>query len=189
MTSSITDSRLFAPLFHSEAMQALFSDEARVEAMLKAEAALARAQAWLGIIPGGAAETIDRATGPWHAEWIGLPKAFVLAHCAVSRAVFLLKGLEVFPVQMQKNLDLSQGLIVAESAMMALAKFMGRQEAHDIVYAACREAQSRGASLHAVLSEDPQVTRHLDDQQLETVLSPGSYLGQAQQLVDRMTDP
>ncbi|AVV32318.1 3-carboxy-cis,cis-muconate cycloisomerase [Halomonas sp. SF2003] len=129
----------------------------------------------------------ERATGPWHAEWIGLPQAFVLAHCAVSQAVFVLEGLEVFPQQMEKNLGLSQGLIVAESAMMALAKGMGRQEAHDVVYAACRDAQRDGISLHAALCANPAVTGHLSPEQLATVLSPASYLGMATTIVDRMT--
>ena len=45
MTFSATDSALTGPLFASEAMRAIFSDEARVAAMLRAEAALADAAA------------------------------------------------------------------------------------------------------------------------------------------------
>nr|WP_067292436.1 adenylosuccinate lyase family protein [Marinobacterium profundum] len=128
----------------------------------------------------------ERATGPWHAEWIGLPQAFVLAHCALSQAVYLLEGLEVFPDRMAQNLDISKGLIVAESAMMALAPYVGRQSAHDIVYDACREAQRSGGSLYETMVKNEEVTRHINAEQLKTVLSPSSYLGLSQHIVDRV---
>lgn len=128
----------------------------------------------------------ERATGPWHAEWIALPQVFVLAHCALSQAVFLLEGLEVFPDKMAQNLDISKGLIVAESAMMALAPHVGRQAAHDIVYEACREAQAEDASLYDTLLKRNEVTRYMDKATLKTVLSPESYLGLSQHIVDKI---
>lgn len=128
----------------------------------------------------------ERATGPWHAEWIALPQVFVLSHCALSQAVFLLDGLEVFPDKMAQNLDISKGLIVAESAMMALAPHVGRQAAHDIVYEACREAQAEDASLYDTLLKRNEVTRYMDKATLKTVLSPESYLGLSQHIVDKI---
>ncbi|MBS7662936.1 adenylosuccinate lyase family protein [Pseudomonas lalucatii] len=140
-----------------------------------------------GLLMDAQEADFERATGPWHAEWIGLPQAFVLAHCALSQAVFLLEGLEVFPDKMAKNLDISKGLIVAEAAMMALAPHVGRQAAHDIVYEACLEAQSHDCSLYDVLSQNQDVTRYIDQDALVKVLSPSSYLGLSQLIVDRVT--
>ena len=59
MTFSALDSELLGPLFATEAMRACFSDEAWVVSMLCAEAALARAQAGLGLAPNGLAEAIE----------------------------------------------------------------------------------------------------------------------------------
>ena len=53
MTFSALDSALTGPLFATEAMRACFSDQARLQAMLDVEAALARAQA--GLVPEGLA--------------------------------------------------------------------------------------------------------------------------------------
>jgi 3-carboxy-cis,cis-muconate cycloisomerase len=39
---------------------------------------------------------------------------------------------------MLHNLGVSKGLIVAEAVMMQLAPSIGRQQAHDLVYDACR---------------------------------------------------
>jgi 3-carboxy-cis,cis-muconate cycloisomerase len=65
MTFSALDSDLTGPLFATEAMRACFSDEARLGAMLAAEAALARAEAALGLAPvelAAAVESISPAS-------------------------------------------------------------------------------------------------------------------------------
>jgi 3-carboxy-cis,cis-muconate cycloisomerase len=59
MTFSALDSTLLGPLFATEAMRAAFSDEARLQAMLRMEAALARAEAAEGLAPEELAPAID----------------------------------------------------------------------------------------------------------------------------------
>jgi 3-carboxy-cis,cis-muconate cycloisomerase len=61
MTVNPADSSIFGGLFGSEAMRVLFSDRQRLQNMLDVEAALARAQARLGIIPPEAAQAIGAA--------------------------------------------------------------------------------------------------------------------------------
>ncbi|MCZ8097917.1 MAG: adenylosuccinate lyase family protein [Burkholderiales bacterium] len=58
MAFSALDSDILSPLVTTARMRAVFSDTARVAAMLVAEAALARAQASLGLAPAELAETI-----------------------------------------------------------------------------------------------------------------------------------
>ena len=58
MTVSAVDSAIFGGLFTTAAMRAVFADEARLQRMLDVEAALARAQARLGLIPAAAAAEI-----------------------------------------------------------------------------------------------------------------------------------
>jgi len=58
MTFSPLDSALLGPLFTTPEMAACFSDTARLAAMIQAEAALARAQAGLGLVPDGLAAAI-----------------------------------------------------------------------------------------------------------------------------------
>ena len=95
----------------------------------------------------------ERATGPWHAEWIAIPESFVLTAGALNQAKFMLDGLIVDERRMRKNLDLTSGLIVAEAVMMGPA--IGRQQAHDVVYAACRTVNEQGGTLAEVLAADP----------------------------------
>ncbi len=59
MTFSALDSALLGPLFATAAMREAFSDQARLAAMLEAEAALARVQARLGLVPDTLAPAIE----------------------------------------------------------------------------------------------------------------------------------
>jgi 3-carboxy-cis,cis-muconate cycloisomerase len=139
-----------------------------------------------GLMLDAAIQDFERATGPWHAEWIAIPESFVLTAGALHQAKFALGGLMVDEAQMAKNLDISRGLIVAEAVMMGLAPQLGRQQAHDVVYDACRRAHEQRISLKDALSSDPQVTSRIDAATIERLTSPRNYLGLAPQMVDRV---
>jgi 3-carboxy-cis,cis-muconate cycloisomerase len=60
MAATVIDSAVFRDIFGTPAMRQIFSDESRVQYYLDIEAALARVQARLGIIPAEAADAISR---------------------------------------------------------------------------------------------------------------------------------
>jgi 3-carboxy-cis,cis-muconate cycloisomerase len=66
---------LFGPLFTGDAMAAVFSDAARLQAMLDFEAALAKAEASVGLIPSTAAAAIARACRADRLDIAGLARA------------------------------------------------------------------------------------------------------------------
>jgi 3-carboxy-cis,cis-muconate cycloisomerase len=138
-----------------------------------------------GLMMDAMVHDLERATGPWHAEWIALSEAFVLTAGALHQAKFALGGLIVDQARMRQNLGMSKGLIVAEAVMMGLAPFTGRQEAHDIVYIACRVVNEQGGTLAEALARQPEVTEHLDAAAIERLTDPGNYLGAAGEMVDR----
>jgi 3-carboxy-cis,cis-muconate cycloisomerase len=128
----------------------------------------------------------ERATGPWHLEWIAVPESFIASASALHQARFMLEGLIVDAPRMRRNLDITGGLIVAEAVMMALAKHVGRGAAHDLVYASCRKVADNGGSLLSHLLVDPEITKHIDALQLEKLVDPANYLGAAGLMVDRI---
>ena len=69
---------------------------------------------------------------------------------------------------------------------MALAPFTGRQDAHDIVYAACRVVNEQGGTLAEALAKVPQVTTHFDRAAIDHLTDPANYLGAAPAMVDRV---
>ncbi len=128
----------------------------------------------------------ERATGPWHTEWLALPEACLLADGMLANANSLLAGLVVHPQRMRKNLGLTGGLINAEAVMMALAPILGRQHAHDVVYSASMRAVQDGSDLRTVLLADSEVTDRLSPAEIDRLLEPESYLGLAGEFVDRV---
>ena len=128
----------------------------------------------------------ERATGPWHAEWIALPQAFALTGGALHHTRTMLEGLVVDPARMRRNLDMTRGMISAEAVMMALAPHVGREQAHHLVAAACDRAIGSGRHLGEELRADPEVSAHLSGDRLDQLLDPGNYTGLAAQFVDRV---
>lgn len=152
--------------------------------MIVALAKTTRAQ--VGLLLDAMATDHERATGPWHLEWIALPEAFLATAGALHQARFMLEGLIVEPEAMRRNLDITGGLIVAEAVMMALAPHTGRGEAHDLVYVACRSALEQGTPLIDQLRRMPEVTQHFDEAGLQRLVDPAGYLGTAREMVDRL---
>jgi len=128
----------------------------------------------------------ERATGPWHVEWIAVPEAFGYAAGALHQAEFMMGGLIVDTGRMAKNLGMTHGLIVAEAVMMGLAPHTGRTEAHDLVYDSCRAAIDSDRPLYDVLLETREVTEPLGAARLKELTDPANYLGAAQAMVDRV---
>jgi 3-carboxy-cis,cis-muconate cycloisomerase len=139
-----------------------------------------------GLMLDAMVQDFERATGPWHAEWMAIPESFALTAGALHQAKFALGGLIVDENKMAENLDISRGLIVAEAVMMGLAPELGRQEAHDVVYDACRLANEKGLTLADALSADARVTSRIDGATIARLTSPGNYLGLAPKMVDRV---
>lgn len=79
MTFSPTDSKIYASLFSDPNIATAFSDEQFVQYLLKVEAALAKVQGRLGVIPAETAETIASAAATLHVDFeqlrVGTDKA------------------------------------------------------------------------------------------------------------------
>ncbi len=98
----------------------------------------------------------------------------------------MLAGLIVDPAAMKRNLDSTRGLIVAEAVMMGLAPALGRQAAHDEVYAACRDAAEHHDALLDALLRRPAIASALPRERLAALCEPANYLGTAGAMVDRV---
>ena len=136
------------------------------------------AHAHAGVLLGGLAHEHERAVGGWHAEWEALSGALAFAGGSVAAAADAVSGVEVDAARMRRNLDASQGLVVAERVSYALARRLGRADAHELVADATRAESFRDALLadeRAGLSAD----------EVDLLLDPATYVGAAEELVDR----
>ena len=126
----------------------------------------------------------ERSLGAWHAEWLALPEIFQLCAGALQRTVEVLQGLEVNSKNMQRNIETTQGLIMAEAAMMALAPKMGRLNAHHLVEKACQQAVAEQSHLQDIVSSFVEVKQYFSVDELTRIFKPESYLGNIQDQID-----
>lgn len=127
----------------------------------------------------------ERSLGLWHAEWETLPEICCLVSGALQQARLLADGLEVDAARMARNLELTQGLVLAEAVSIVLAQRVGRDTAHHLLEQCCKRAVAEQRHLRAVLGDEPQVTAELSATELDHLLDPAHYLGQAQVWVER----
>lgn len=153
--------------------------------VILAASKLLRANAGLGL--DAMVVDFERASGPWHLEWVAVPDSFVLTVGALHQTTFALSGLVVNVDSMLNNLLSTKGLIVGEAVMMGLAPFLGRQAAHDVVYEACKESIEQKQPLLEVLLANPKVSANISTQLVSELCDPQRYLGASQLMVDRMT--
>ncbi|WP_374254020.1 3-carboxy-cis,cis-muconate cycloisomerase [Acinetobacter brisouii] len=126
----------------------------------------------------------ERSLGAWHAEWLALPEIFQLCAGALSRTLDVLQGMEVNTENMQRNLECTQGLIMAEAVMMALAPKLGRLNAHHVVEAACKTAVAEQKHLKDVISELDDIKNNFSTAEISAIFKPESYLGNIQAQID-----
>lgn len=127
----------------------------------------------------------ERSLGLWHAEWETLPEICCLVSGALQQALAIAQGLEVDAERMARNLDLTQGLVLAEAVSIVLAQRIGRDRAHHLLETCCKRAVAEQRHLRAVLGDEPQVTGELSANELDQLMDPAHYLGQAQTWVER----
>ncbi|QIE86026.1 3-carboxy-cis,cis-muconate cycloisomerase [Pseudomonas nitroreducens] len=127
----------------------------------------------------------ERSLGLWHAEWETLPELCCLVSGALQQALLVVPGLEVDAARMRNNLELTQGLVLAEAVSIALAQRIGRDAAHHLVEQCCRQAVKEGTHLRAVLGANAVVSAELSAAELDRLLDAAHYLGQARRWVAR----
>ena len=156
-------------------------------AAVAVRAAAARTPGLVATLLSAAAQEHERAAGYWHAEWPTLGALCTAAAAAAENSVVMFDTLEVDAQRMRSNLDLTNGLIMAEAIVMRLSDTLGRETARRIVTTACEAAAAHGESLKSVLAREPS----LDDAaraQLDDWFEPASYLGSSGAMIDAVLD-
>ncbi|GAB4005315.1 3-carboxy-cis,cis-muconate cycloisomerase [Spirosoma migulaei] len=121
----------------------------------------------------------ERSAGLWHSEWEVQTELMQLTAGTVERSLELLNNLDVDEQRMRQNLELTNGLIYAETVSLALAPNLGKAQAHELVEKACSLAVSQKKYLKDVLLE-----QHLDLSDLDELFKPENAIGQSLDIID-----
>jgi adenylosuccinate lyase len=121
------------------------------------------------------------------AERFIIPHVFVLTDDILTKTEEVFSNLAVRPANMRRNIESSNGLIMAEAVMIALVdKGIGRQDAHAIVRKASLEAEKKGANLLDALLATKAIKGVMSEKELTKVMDPRNYVGMASKIVDEV---
>jgi adenylosuccinate lyase len=102
------------------------------------------------------------------AERMILPSSFILTDHMLRRAASVLDNLIVYPEKMRENLDSMKGLVFSGQVLLKLAeKGLPREEAYRLVQRNTLAVWQKKGSLRALLGADPEVRKHLGDEELD----------------------
>ncbi|PIQ96210.1 MAG: adenylosuccinate lyase [Nitrospinae bacterium CG11_big_fil_rev_8_21_14_0_20_56_8] len=115
------------------------------------------------------------------------PDSTILVHYMLRRMARLIENLVVYPKNMQKNLDLTHGLIFSQSVLLALVrKGLSREEAYRLVQRNAMQVWEKGGDFLERLKKDKDVARHLSGRDLEKEFNLKSQLKNIDRIFKRV---
>ena len=121
------------------------------------------------------------------AERITLPDSCLALDYMLSLLILVIKDLKVYPENMRRNLELTQGLIFSQRVLLALiGKGLSREEAYEMVQRNAMEAWQQKKSFLSLLEADNRVTAHLTRSELESLFDYSYYLKHVDSIFERL---
>lgn len=124
----------------------------------------------------------------WTTEWSYIPQICILTSGGLHQMQGILERFIVHKENMERNLNLLQGLIVSENLMLTLGKHVGRQVAHDMIYRVSMKAFEEKRPLVDVTLEDKEIMSYMSEQEVRDHLHPKNYVGLCNELVERVNN-
>jgi adenylosuccinate lyase len=120
-------------------------------------------------------------------ERIIIPDAFMIVDYMLRQMDMILKNLKINEKNVRRNLELTGGLIMAERIMLALVqKGLPRQEAYKIIRELSLKSINENKSFKEILESDPRVSKVISKEELEVLINPYTYIGQAREIVNNV---
>jgi 3-carboxy-cis,cis-muconate cycloisomerase len=143
-------------------------------------AAATRVPGLVAAFLAGAVQEHERGLGGWHAEAATIASVVQGTAAALAAAADLAETLRVDPARMQRNLDATGGMVLAERAMILLAPRLGREPAGRLIAAAVTAAARGDRRFGPALAAMPEAAAALGPEALASLDAPGTYLGAAE---------
>ncbi len=119
-------------------------------------------------------------------ERINIPEGFILTDYILRQMTGIVKGLTFDSDNIERNLEMTLGLILTERVMIELvSKGVGRQEGHELMRRLALKAWAEKRPLRQVMEEDEEATRLVSPAEMDEWLNPHTYIGTSVEQVDR----
>ncbi len=120
-------------------------------------------------------------------ERVVLPDSTITCDHMLQQMVRVIGELRVYPEQLERNLELTGGLIYSQRVLLELVESgMSREEAYDLVQRCAMEAWEGGRTLKEILSGEEIVLNKLGEEKLEDCFDPAYYLQRVDYIYRRL---
>ena len=120
-------------------------------------------------------------------ERIILPDSCLLVDYCLSVFTSIIKGLQVFPQRMKKNIELTKGLVFSQRVMLALIdKGLSRQRAYELVQRNAMKSWKGNKNFLNLLKADPEVAEILPQPELGSLFDYQYYLRHIDEIFERL---
>jgi len=105
-------------------------------------------------------------------ERIILPDSTTLMDYMLNKMIFLMKNLYVYPDNMMKNINLTNGLIFSQEVLLALVKSgMVREDAYEIVQKNAMQVWKNKKDFKTLLKEDKKIMDFLSEEKIDRLFN------------------
>jgi adenylosuccinate lyase len=120
-------------------------------------------------------------------ERIIFPESCILTDYILKLSIKLFKNLVFYPENIERNLNITHGLIMAERVMSELTRRgVGRQTAYTLVRSCSVEANKKGKGLKEIISDNEEIRKYLSLEEIADIMDPHTYLGSALEIVNNV---
>ncbi len=129
----------------------------------------------------------ERDGRSWKAEWGLIGPTCLMIGSLLRLSKIMCANFEVDEAGMMASLEATQGFVLSEGVMLALAQKVGKQTAHEMVYAAAMAAFEAGQPLKSAILDDAQIMAHLSVDDVEALFDYRRQIGLCPAFVDRVS--
>ena len=135
------------------------------------------------VIRGNAVAALENVA-LWHerdishssVERIILPDSCTLLDYMLVQLRKLVEGLQVYPENMKRNMEITGGLYASQSALLMLTeKGLERKDAYEAVQRAAMKTWKEGGNFADNLAEEPTVAKHLSKEDIVKACAPDRH--------------
>ena len=121
------------------------------------------------------------------AERIIIPDSFLATDYIINTFESVIKGMKVNTQNMEKNLNLTGGLIFSEKIMLTLVeKGVLRIDAYEAIQSSAIESMDKNVDFKKVLKNKPLVKENLNEDEIESMFETDYFLKYIDQIFERL---
>ncbi|MBQ3473125.1 MAG: adenylosuccinate lyase [Methanobrevibacter sp.] len=122
-------------------------------------------------------------------ERIMFPESCILTDYILALTIKLMNNLIFYDENIERNLNFTNGLIMAERLMAELTRAgMGKQTAYGVARKNAIKANKEKLLLADLILEDPDASQFLSKEDVERIMDPHTYIGSAEIIVDEILE-